>query len=145
MKPLINYLTNKSRGLFYVLLLLGLSSIGSLSHAQFGVPTTPTCFNGSAPCTNTNPLPCSTANPFCSDQNYNFPNEYGGSGNGAPCGPNYCCLGSTPNPVWYYMEIAQSGIIELTVSQTTSGGSPLDIDFTLWGHLPIWLLDVHKS
>jgi gliding motility-associated-like protein len=42
---------------------------------------------------------------------------------------NYGCLGSSPNPAWYYMEIAQSG--DLGIDMTNSAG--VDIDFILYG------------
>lgn len=75
---------------------------------------------------------CPTANPFCSDVAYYFPNSSGGVTT-APVGPNYGCLYSTPNPIWYYMKIGTSGTIELTVSQTDLAGFGIDIDFALWG------------
>lgn len=79
---------------------------------------------------------CETANAFCSSQNYTFPNA---TGTTAPNGPNYGCLISQPNPIWYYMEIGTSGTLQLQVSQT--GASPLpffppgptDVDFAMWG------------
>ncbi len=42
---------------------------------------------------------------------------------------NYDCLLSTPNPAWYYMEIAQNG--DLGISMDNSAG--VDIDFILYG------------
>lgn len=79
------------------------------------------------------PPGCTTASPFCSDQNYNFPN---GTGTSAPSGVNYGCLYSQPNPVWYYMQIGNSGSIQLGLSQTTGAGgtgSLIDVDFAMWG------------
>lgn len=58
---------------------------------------------------------CIESNPFCSDQSYNFPNATSGS---APNGPDYGCLLSQPNPIWYHLQIDQSGPLELTLSQT---------------------------
>ncbi|MCO5260010.1 MAG: PKD domain-containing protein [Crocinitomicaceae bacterium] len=77
-------------------------------------------------------IPCSDANPFCSSQSYQFPNEVGTM---APSGPNYGCMTSQPNPVWYYMEIGTAGTIQITINQsTTAGGSPnIDVDFAMWG------------
>lgn len=76
---------------------------------------------------------CMGALPFCSSTAYNFPNNTGTS---APSGPNYGCLGSEPNPVWYYMEIDVSGPLQISLSQTTGPGgtgSGIDVDFALWG------------
>lgn len=75
---------------------------------------------------------CFEAVPFCSDQSYFFPNNFGNS-NDAPSGPNYGCLYSQPNAIWYYLKIAQSGPIQLGLSQTNTGGSGIDIDFAMWG------------
>lgn len=76
------------------------------------------------------PNTCVNSYPFCSDSSYFFPNS---TGTTAPTGPNYGCLGSEPNPVWYYMEIGTSGTIELDLEQTRANGDPLDVDFAMWG------------
>lgn len=73
---------------------------------------------------------CVQANPFCSDQSYNFPNSTGGT---APSGPNYGCLNSQPRPIWYYLKIGQAGTLELGLSQTSNGGNAIDVDFAMWG------------
>lgn len=78
-------------------------------------------------------IPCSDANPFCTTNTYNFPNE---TSTCTPSGPNYGCLSSTPNPVWYYMEVDVSGTFQINLSQTTGTngtGSGLDVDFALYG------------
>lgn len=79
-------------------------------------------------------MDCIDAFPFCSDDGYNFSNV--SDGTVAPNGPNYGCLSSVPNPVWYYMEVATSGPIQLHLAQSTQpngGGSGLDVDFAMWG------------
>lgn len=76
---------------------------------------------------------CFTANPFCSSNQYNFPNATSGS---APNGPNYGCLFSQPAPIWYYMEIDTPGTIQITLQQTSQPngqGAQYDVDFALWG------------
>ncbi len=76
---------------------------------------------------------CIGAQAFCSEQAYTFPNS---TNTTAPVGPNYGCLSSAPNPIWYYMEVAQPGIIKLKIEQTTQPngqGAPLDVDFAMWG------------
>ncbi len=82
---------------------------------------------------------CAAANPFCSSQTYNFENNNATSNNlgtSSPSGPNYGCLFSQPRPIWYYMQIGQTGPISLTLRQTTGQngtGSLIDVDFAMWG------------
>src|SRR5690554_1983625 len=73
---------------------------------------------------------CFEAIPFCSDQSYKFPNATSGT---APSGPNYGCLSSRPAPIWYYMKIAESGPMQLSLGQKNYSGSGKDIDFAMWG------------
>lgn len=78
---------------------------------------------------------CENIQPICSDQSYDFPNNYG-QGSGGGSNVNYGCLESQPNPVWYYMDIAQSGQINIQISQSSGPngtGTGLDVDFALWG------------
>lgn len=77
-------------------------------------------------------VPCSSAQPFCTDDTYDFPNETDAV---APSGPNYGCLGSEPNPSWFFMEIDQGGPMTFQITQSSSpGGAPnLDVDYALWG------------
>ena len=71
---------------------------------------------------------CLDADQFCTGTNYNFPNSVDEPNLGS-----VDCLGSTPNPVWYYMEVNQNGPMSFTISQQSSSGSDLDVDFALWG------------
>lgn len=72
---------------------------------------------------------CQQALPFCTDiNNYDFPNS-----TGVPSLGNVSCLSSTPNPVWYYMQVAQTGNINIFISQANANGSGLDVDFAVWG------------
>ena len=46
------------------------------------------------------------------------------------------CLGSAPNPAWYFIEIGQAGDIIIDISQTTGAGgtgTALDVDYVVWG------------
>jgi gliding motility-associated-like protein len=43
------------------------------------------------------------------------------------------CLGSTPNPNWVAIGAASNGLITLQLTQTTSGGSGIDVDFAAFG------------
>ncbi len=77
--------------------------------------------------------PCDQSRPFCSNSSYNFQN---GTGTTAIVGPNYGCLISQPNPVWYYMQIGVSGPIQINMRQNTlmdMSGTGLDVDFAMWG------------
>lgn len=73
---------------------------------------------------------CSEAGPLCADAPVTFP--AGVNSGSAESGPDYGCLGSQPNPGWYYIQIDIEGDIEFTLTP-----SPLnDIDFALWGPFP---------
>ena len=71
---------------------------------------------------------CLGADPFCTGTNYSFPNSTNVTDLGA-----VDCLFSTPNPTWYYMEVDQNGQMGFTISQTSTSGAGLDVDFALWG------------
>ncbi|MGE0562084.1 MAG: hypothetical protein AB7O47_09725, partial [Flavobacteriales bacterium] len=74
---------------------------------------------------------CPAADPFCTGSTYTFPNNTGiGSAGG---GNNYDCLSTTPNPAWYYMEVATAGNINIGISQQTNSGAAIDVDFILYG------------
>ena len=74
------------------------------------------CANMSAICTNTGLS--FTANSGVPDASTSNP------------GNDYGCLGSSPNPAWYYLEISQSGSLSMTLSAAQ------DIDFIMWGPFP---------
>lgn len=71
---------------------------------------------------------CANAAPFCTGQVMNFPAGVN-AGNAQP-GPNYGCLGSQPNPAWFYMQIQNGGPLVITMSANQ------DIDFICWGPFP---------
>ncbi len=71
---------------------------------------------------------CVQADPFCTGTNYSFPNNTNVTDLGA-----IDCLGSTPNPVWYFMEIDQNGPMTITMNQVNTSGTGIDVDFALWG------------
>ncbi len=71
---------------------------------------------------------CGAAQPFCNGTSYVFPNNT----NQPDLGP-IDCLFSSPNPVWYYMQIANSGNLNIDISQTDAFGFGIDVDFDLWG------------
>jgi len=86
-------------------------------------PTLPTTPGGTA---------CSNANAFCTGTTETFPNNTNQPSLGS--GGIYDCLGSTPNPIWYFMQIGTGGSLTLNIGQTaTSTGNGSDVDFVLWG------------
>ena len=52
---------------------------------------------------------------------------------GSPSIGGYACLGATPNPNWLALGISTNGSIHLTLTQVTNTGSPIDVDFALFG------------
>jgi gliding motility-associated-like protein len=69
---------------------------------------------------------CAGADPFCSNSGASFPAS---TNTTAQTGPNYGCLGSQPNPAWYYLQIGQSGNIIISLTNSAN----VDIDFIIWG------------
>lgn len=71
---------------------------------------------------------CANPTPFCTANPQVFPASVG-QGN-AQAGPNYGCLGGTPNPAWFFMQIGTTGSIVINISGTN------DVDFIAWGPFP---------
>ncbi|WP_204347007.1 CUB domain-containing protein [Psychroserpens algicola] len=66
---------------------------------------------------------------FCSGTSeLTFNNVYGGT-NLTAVG----CLGSIPNASYFFMEIDLAGDLIFTISQETTAGTPIDVDFIAWG------------
>src|SRR5690606_27571168 len=87
---------------------------------------------------NSNASPVAQAQPFCAEEGGGilFENV---SGVGNLYG-SLSCLGSTPSPVWYYLQIDQSGDLDFEIIQNTAfddAGNPtgtgLDVDYIAWG------------
>lgn len=69
---------------------------------------------------------CKGADPFCTGTTYNFPtNINAGTGQ---TGPDYGCLCSQPNPVWYFLRIATAGAIQIEIESSCG-----DVDYAAWG------------
>ena len=75
---------------------------------------------------------CFTAIPFCTGTAYDFDAP---TGFGAHAGPDYGCLGSAANPLWFSIEVGSPGGITITGSGLDFGTvpAPIDIDFMYWG------------
>ncbi|MFM7054641.1 MAG: hypothetical protein ACKOX7_07870, partial [Bacteroidota bacterium] len=82
-------------------------------------------------CNSVNNANCTNADPFCTGVSYDYCNTTNvpSLGGGGPFG---CCL-TTPNPAFYYMNVASNGQIVFNISQQTNGGVPIDVDFVMWG------------
>lgn len=52
---------------------------------------------------------------------------------GIPSMGSYSCLGSTPNANWLAIGIANNGSVHLQLTQVTTSGTPIDVDFALYG------------
>ncbi len=74
---------------------------------------------------------CPNAQSLCSSLGIPFPNTINSPA--ATAGPDYACLGSQPNPFWFIVPISQSGSLRLYMSQQSNTGSPLDIDYIIYG------------
>jgi gliding motility-associated-like protein len=81
------------------------------------------------------------AQPFCAATNgeYILFDNVDDSDNAQEYG-QVACLGSTPNPVWYYLQVDDPGNLNFQLIQNTqfnSSGNPtgtgLDVDFVAWG------------
>lgn len=70
---------------------------------------------------------CTNPQPFCAGAPVTYCNSSG------PSMGSYSCLSSTPNPTWLYMEIANSGNMNIGISQESFQGNPIDVDFALYG------------
>ena len=72
---------------------------------------------------------CENAAAMCSGNQGPFNNTTGVASFGS-----LGCLGSTPNPAWFYMQVGTSGNMNFQLSQIrTSNGLGIDVDFILWG------------
>lgn len=74
---------------------------------------------------------CSNADPFCTGVSYEYCNTTGVASLGG--GGAYGCLGSAPNPSFFFFNAATSGPIDIFIQQNTYAGTPIDVDFILWG------------
>ncbi len=75
---------------------------------------------------------CGNASPFCSnDPTYTFP-----AATSVPSLGTIGCLYTTPNPAWYWMQIGNSGPLNIHMSSNSTNGTPHDVDFICWGPFP---------
>jgi hypothetical protein len=72
-------------------------------------------------------VPCPEAVSLC-NQPITYPNATGIINLGS-----YGCLGTSPNASFFFLEAAQNGSLSYTITQVTTGGTPIDVDYALWG------------
>jgi len=71
---------------------------------------------------------CNNLGPICTSNGLSFTAQTGVTdAMTTNPGNDYDCLGSAPNPSWYYLEISNAGDVEMELS------APSDVDFALWG------------
>jgi len=93
-------------------------------------------FNAIAYAVCNNAYVCNTANSLCSELGVPFANTH--QGIQAQAGNSYGCLGTRPNPTWFYLPISRAGNINLMIQQSTdisfinTAGS-LDVDYICYG------------
>ena len=93
-------------------------------------------FNAIAYAVCNNAYVCNTANSLCSALGVPFANTH--QGIQAEVGNSYGCLGTRPNPTWFYLPISRAGNINLMIQQSTdisfmnTVGS-LDVDYICYG------------
>lgn len=71
---------------------------------------------------------CSLANSLCNSLGVPFSNT-----TSIPSSGSAGCLGSTPNPTWFYLPVSGAGNINLQVVQISNLGVPLDVDYIMYG------------
>ncbi|MDC3388912.1 hypothetical protein OAX11_05325, partial [Flavobacteriaceae bacterium] len=79
-------------------------------------------------------ITCDLVEPACAGGGFVFENV--SNGTVGEVGPNYGCLGSVPNPSWFYFNVAASGDISFSIEQNTQddfSGTGLDVDFICYG------------
>ena len=74
---------------------------------------------------------CAALTPACATEGFSYFNTTNQPF--AQSDIDYGCLGSTPNAAWFYLFIDEPGDVAVQISQTSTAGNPLDVDYILWG------------
>jgi gliding motility-associated-like protein len=74
------------------------------------------------------PVDCSDASAFCGETGLVYTNSVG-----VPSYGSIGCLGTSPNPSWYFMQVSQSGNLNFQISQVNAAGTGIDVDYIIWG------------
>lgn len=78
-----------------------------------------------------NAYQCPNAHSLCASIGYPFANITNTGQAGPP--NSFGCLGSTPNPSWFYLPVGVGGNLSYTISQVTTNALPIDVDFICYG------------
>ena len=71
------------------------------------------------------------------ETSYNYQNSTNiPNANPAWSANSYGCLGTEPNPSFFYLQVADGGSISFTLAQVSDTGNPIDVDFICWGPFP---------
>ncbi len=105
---------------------------GSQIYSSDFLPSSGVNYNATADCDfeveSEGPTSCLGMDPICTDDGLSFTaTSNGGYADFLDPGNNYACLFLTPNPTWYYLEIEDSGNIDMNLN------APQDIDYAIWG------------
>ncbi|WP_395052281.1 fibronectin type III domain-containing protein [Flavobacterium sp.] len=73
-------------------------------------------------------LPCAEAPAFCTGQTVTYQNS-----TNIPSLGTIGCLGSSPNPAFFFLQVNQAGPLSYLISQVDTGGTPRDVDYVAWG------------
>ncbi|THF47718.1 T9SS type B sorting domain-containing protein [Flavobacterium supellecticarium] len=76
-------------------------------------------------------ITCADAQAFCANNtspSITFPGSIG-----VPNLGTVACLTTTPNPTWYFLQVQQSGNLQFQISQTSTTGQGIDVDFIAYG------------
>jgi hypothetical protein len=73
-----------------------------------------------------------SAGPMCASSSaFTYNNSC--TGTPAQSGINYGCLGSEPNPAWFFIHVDAPGSFNFQMSQVSNAGNPIDVDYICWG------------
>jgi hypothetical protein len=128
--------------------LTGLTS-GTTYYIRFwdysgGAGTFDICVKEATPCTQGGDnQTCATSDPFCTGNTYeycNTTNTADAFSDAVPCSnveqnttSNPDEVSTSPNPAFYYLEVATDGDIHIQIEQTDNFGNGIDVDFLLYG------------
>ncbi|MEO7171665.1 fibronectin type III domain-containing protein [Flavobacterium sp.] len=73
-------------------------------------------------------LPCTEAPAFCTGQTVTYANA-----TNVPSLGTIGCLGTSPNPAFFFLQVNAAGPLSYLISQVDTGGTPRDVDYVAWG------------
>jgi hypothetical protein len=76
---------------------------------------------------------CENAYSLCGALGEPFANTTDAPSASAESAENYGCLNTYPNPAWFYLPISQAGDLTFTMTQTSTEGVGIDVDYICWG------------